>query len=197
MKFSLSAPPQGVGDRAPNSTYYKTNWNQDFIGYLIVALSVVLYVGWFIIWPVKPNVRDFVQSPISHVLLFFGLIALTIFVHELIHVAAAPNGFTSKATVIGLNARNYRFYTYIDSELSWARSIFVVAAPFLVLTVVPTVLRFTAGLPTDWVGVVAICNASLSANDLFIAVSIFLRVPRQAIDVQFDFTSIRYALKTA
>jgi|GEM_PF-6958056 len=190
MQFSLSVPPEGKLKSFANTQYKNILWNSFIVQSISIILSVGLYIGGFALWPVKPQV--IIKAPLIYAFSFIFCVFITLLTHEILHLAFSPNGFKSKDSIIGFNPKNLMFYAYTSSRMTWARSIVFLLGPFVVLTAIPCLLVFIVGLPSGWLGLIAILNASLSANDLIVASYIFFRIPSDAIDVQPEITGIRF-----
>ena len=93
---------------------------------------------------------------------------------------------------IGFQRENFMFYAYTPAKMNRLRALVLLLAPFFFLTLIPFFIEFVVGWRSGWMGVVAICNAALSANDLLLALWVFLKVPRQAKEVHPELNRIRY-----
>lgn len=194
MRVHLGPPPN-ISAAQKNPAYQSTKWNKKYIEIVSAVLSVILYVGGFFIWPVKPDVDEIAKAPALYTIGFLCAIIVVIIIHEVLHLVASPGGLHSNNAAIGFNPRKFLFYSFTTARMNWRQSQFFLLAPLLILTLVPVLFQFSIGLPSGWLGFSAVCNASLSANDVVIAIYIFLRIPNSAIDVQPEITGIKYLTK--
>jgi hypothetical protein len=174
-----------------------TRWKEAHVKALSVLLSVALFLWWYQLWPLKPSFKDIANAPTAHVAFFFLVVAVTAFAHEVLHLLPIRGAFGSKKTIIGVDVKNFAFYSYTDATASWGVCATAILLPFVVLTLIPTIVQFTMGLPSGWIGLAAICNASFSAVDLIIGTYIIVKIPRNALDVQPSITGISFLLPGA
>jgi Putative zincin peptidase len=194
VKFSLSPPPARRQDDLVGVKNHQLCFNENWMSGGSALFSVALYVGGFAIWPIKPEFAQLVKHPLVYAAAFLLTVLLTLFLHELLHLQAAPGGVFARDAQLGFYARKFMFYAYTSESLSRNRAVLFLLVPFMVLTVLITLLQMLFGWQTGWPGVVAVVNASLSANDLILATVIFLRIPKQASDVRPEIHRVRYCL---
>ena len=140
----------------------------------------------------KPDLDEIKVSPAWYIVGFLCTIGLTILAHEMLHLFSSPGGTGSVGATLGLHPRKLLCYASSTARMGWSRAVVVLLTPLIVLTALPLSLQLVVGLPSGWFGLVAVANASISANDLIVAVYVYTYVPRSAADVQPEITGIRY-----
>ena len=186
MKFVVGAPPKSS---AVNEEHGMSalKWNPSHMAIATTFLSVAFYVGAFLLWPIGPNIKFLVQSPM--VCLFGGIsiVAATIFVHELLHLLSVPRSFSAKTTVLGFNPRKFMFYAFTDVRMSKADCIRFSLLPFVVLTCIPFAVVYATGRISGWWEVVAISNAAVSSLDVVFAAITAFKIPTsQSVHLEMD-----------
>ncbi len=194
MKFSLSPPVTYQQDHLDDAKCHQVNFNEHWMSGVSALFSVVLYVGGFAIWPIKPEFAQLIKHPLAYASAFLLTVVLTLFLHELLHLQAAPGGVLARDAQLGFYPKKFMFYAYSSAALTRNRAVLFLLAPFGVLTVLIALGQMQFGWQSGWLGVVAVVNASLSANDLILASYIFLRVPKQARNVRSEIHRVRYSL---
>ena len=110
-----------------------------------------------------------------------GLLAIMP-LHELLHVAAMPGGWTSGKTVIGFWPP-WAFYAHHAGEMTKRRYILVLLLPFLVMTVLPLLVMYV-GLPRGNWDLLVLFPAFSGGGclaDILYAMWVLRRVPHGAI----------------
>ncbi len=194
MKLLFDLPKTDIEYRLDEARYSRTQWNKTIVELLTAVLSITLYVGGFFLWPVKPEIKVIGAAPLLHVLLFFVIGISTLIAHEVFHLAAAPGGLFAKDNAIGLVPKKFLCYSYTKEPMGWGRVLFVLWTPLTLLSIIPCLIQFTVGLPSGWLGFMAIANASFAANDIIIGLFILFAIPRDAVDVQPNMNGVTYAI---
>jgi len=110
-----------------------------------------------------------------------GGILTLIAVHEVLHLIIHPGQGRSRQSVLGVLPRYLVFYASYTGEMSRTRYLFILAFPFLVLTVFPVaVFAFTAEVNIV-IGLVAITNGLGSGVDLIMATLVFRQLPMRSL----------------
>lgn len=109
-----------------------------------------------------------------------GLI-LVILIHEVIHALCYPNGLLSPDTCLGFWPSHLTFYASCDAPMSRNRFLFVLAAPFVAITLLLLTAMISAPpLWRTWLTALNIVHASACTGD-FIGIALLLwHVPRGA-----------------
>ena len=106
-------------------------------------------------------------------ILIGGFIALVI-VHESIHLLLHPGfGFT-KDSIAGIIPRWGAFYACYDNAITRNRFLLMVAAPFVILSVIPAIIASFIGQPPLWLSMFIIINALFSGGDIT-SIGLFLK----------------------
>ncbi|HYR29298.1 MAG TPA: DUF3267 domain-containing protein [Thermoanaerobaculia bacterium] len=112
---------------------------------------------------------------------FLPAFVVMIPIHELIHAFASPAFGMSARTFVGVWPSKLLFYAHYEGELPRQRFLFVLAAPTLVLTVIPLLLAAALRLDAPFLATIAFTNALGAAGDL-LGIGIVLRqIPRGAL----------------
>jgi hypothetical protein len=108
---------------------------------------------------------------------FFALLA----VHEGIHLLAHPGNGLTASSILGVWPSRGVLYAYYAGEISRNRFVFMVALPFLVLSVGPVALFWAVGKVYLWLAFVALLNAIGSCFDLLVITVCVAQVPGHAV----------------
>jgi hypothetical protein len=109
-----------------------------------------------------------------------GLIALLV-VHEGIHLLAHPGNGRTARSIVGIWPSRGVFYAYYGGEISRNRFVFMVALPFLLLSLGPVALFWATGRVSLWLAFIALLNGIGSCFDLLIIVICLTQVPGRAV----------------
>jgi Putative zincin peptidase len=104
-----------------------------------------------------------------------------IVVHELLHAVVQPDNGLSNRTIFGLWVKYFVFYTHFSHERTKNNFLIGLIFPFLVLSVIPSILL--AGLESTywWLAAAIILNAFFSSVDIFGFLLIAIFVPSKSI----------------
>lgn len=109
------------------------------------------------------------------------ILLLTIATHELVHAATLPGFPFSPCCIMGFWPSRFAPFVTFDGVLTRRRAIFFTLGPLFLLTVVPILLSFAAGLNHRLVAAVSILNACGSCADIFLALILLKQVPGEAL----------------
>lgn len=112
--------------------------------------------------------------------LFFYFLAV-IPVHEMVHTVAHPGFGLRPPSVVGVWPAKLVCFSHYEGELSRERFLGIMLSPFMVLTVLPTLLICALALESRVLAYVALANALGAAGDLFGAALLLRQIPRRAI----------------
>ncbi|MBI5396643.1 MAG: DUF3267 domain-containing protein [Verrucomicrobia bacterium] len=161
-----------------------TPWAMQFLA-TPVGIGVAFLLGW--LWVAAGVSADLgartsalVQGgPFTVLALLPGFFALIV-VHEFIHAFAQPGSGLSRDAVIGFWPRKLLFYAHYLGPLSRGRFLFIFAAPFLALSVLPLAVQACCGGVPGWVALVSIINGLASCGDAVGFALVVFQVPRRA-----------------
>jgi hypothetical protein len=109
-----------------------------------------------------------------------GMIALLIFVHELVHAAFHPGMGLSSRTVLGAWLSKGLFYAHYDGVTSRNRFLTILVMPFVVLTIGLWLIEVIFRTGWGWFGAWSILNAMFAGGDLLGIALIACQVPANA-----------------
>jgi hypothetical protein len=148
------------------------------VGCLSVAIAAVGDTSAQVI--IRPGDVNFGRVAGVVLLVGGGLLALLL-AHEGIHLLAHPGNGRTANSIFGVWPSRGVFYAYYDGEISRNRFLFMVALPFLVLSVGPVALFWVAGKVYLWLAFVALLNAIGSCFDLLVIAICIWQVPSRAV----------------
>lgn len=179
MRFNLGPPP--TNDAIPETG---VAWNlirepQPLQSQLIAVFFGLVIAACIIFVLLSAKGIDWILN-------FSGLAVLLLMipvmpVHEAIHALCFKGALTSGRVVFGFYPKALGFYAHYDGEISWYRYIVIVAAPFLLLTVMPVLIVVLFRLDYPLLTEAATANGVMSAMDLFAVIIVSKQVPRQAV----------------
>jgi Putative zincin peptidase len=108
---------------------------------------------------------------------FFAVLA----VHEGIHLLAHPGSGRTPSSIVGVWPSRGVLYAYYAGEISRNRFVFMVALPFLLLSVGPVALFWAVGRVYLWLAFVALLNGVGSCFDLLVIALCVCQVPGRAV----------------
>ena len=141
-----------------------------------IPLSLLLAVS-FAVLLFKLTPIDLQGLTIYKLLLLYAGLVIT---HEAIHAMMQPDRGTSARTTLGFWPSHLVFYAHYDGERSRANFLFGLVSPFLLLSVVPTLLAIAFQTSAWWVGALILGNAVASSVDLFGFFAVLLGVPKNS-----------------
>lgn len=181
MKFRIGKPPI-------NENINVLEWNllkepKSLTVTQVVALPIGLICAgliFFILHYFKGiNIPKF---GVKYILAYFLMIPL----HEMIHALCYPGSLLSKDTVIGYWPDMSVFYAYNNCVLKRNRYLLVYIAPFVVLSIIPTIIMLFLDFKSDLLLLIVLFNALSSYIDVFSCVSILLQVPKEGLIVNSE-----------
>lgn len=122
-----------------------------------------------------------VQMLISGFGHYWYLLLLVFPVHELAHVLAHPDMGRSDETVTGIWLTRLMLYAHFTGQVSKTRFMMMLLFPFLLLTVLPLLSGWMAGIQSLWLAVIIVWNGVLSCGDLIGIAIILFQVPKTAV----------------
>lgn len=208
MRFHLGPFPENQNfDPESEGWYALPDVDLDTIHLRALRASIGLFMLWlplfFLVFPLElltpqaiqlaPNVFQ-IQVPIFQIPYWFiltilvAILILFIPTHELVHALCCPEWGLSANTVVGIWFPKGFLYVHHDGPMSRNRFLFVLFAPYLVLSLLPLVviaiLRFTGWTPViiinlTWTSLLG----SLLAGGDFVSIATLLssKVPGTAL----------------
>lgn len=145
------------------------------LGLLLIPLLAIPYYVFDITWGV-PNVKDYVDSFVSG-LLFFLVILLSMFVHEVIHAMffALYSKYNWKSVKIGVIWKFLTPYAHCNDPLSVVHYRIVILMPLIILGLVPLFAGLAFG---SYFLFVFGCFLTYSAGGDIIMFFLTLRIPK-------------------
>lgn len=135
-------------------------------------LGMAMLGLWYVVFSEK--VLTALWAQLEHMALNLLIIAATVVVHEVVHYICYPSGDNAR---FGFEKKFFAPYTQYEGAIIRHRYIFVVCAPFLVLTVAPLLLSLIAGF-SMWLALVSVVNITLSAADLYMGYCMYKKAPK-------------------
>jgi hypothetical protein len=111
------------------------------------------------------------------ILSFFGALAI----HEFVHLLAHPQLGLSDDSVIGVWPTRGVAYAHYDGEITRNRFLFVIALPFILLSIVPVIFFHLTGHVVMWLAVLALFNGIGSCFDLLVIVILLTQLPSKSV----------------
>jgi hypothetical protein len=115
------------------------------------------------------------------------LVALVV-VHEALHLLAHPRSGITNRSIIGASAKPFMFYAAYLGPMRRNRMVLMLAAPFLLLSVLPLAAYGFTSLPLTYMPTVAllgVVNSAMASIDLYGVALLLQQVPGGAV-VQND-----------
>jgi len=181
MKFRLGKPPINENINLSECNLLKEPKS------LIVTQIVTLPIGLICVGLIFFILHYFkgINLPkfgVEYILAYFLMIPL----HEMIHALCYPGGLLSKDTVIGCWPDMFIFYAYNSRVLKRNRYLLVYIAPFIVLSIIPTIIMLFLDFKSDLLLLIVLFNALGSCVDIFSCVLILLQVPKEGLVVNSE-----------
>ena len=139
-----------------------------------LAVSTLMVLAWLYLTPVTKYPS---ASPLWLVL---GLLFLFP-VHELLHAIVHPHQGRTADTVLGFWPSRMIFYAHYLGEVSRNRFIAILAAPFLIISVVPLLVCAVLGHSSVAWAYFSCLNAFCSCADLLGIIFFLFQIPQSAI----------------
>jgi len=105
---------------------------------------------------------------------------LMIPLHELIHALANPRFGMTPRTLVGVWPSRLLFYAHYEGELSRNRFLAILAAPLIVLTILPLLLCIVTQWNAPMLAAIALANGLGAAGDLLGFGLVLAQIPRRA-----------------
>ena len=144
---------------------------------IAVAVSFVLIKAWILIGGVGWSKTTL---PLVFLPILPGLLVV-IPLHEVVHAVLHPHWGLSDATTLGVWPQRVVGYAHYRDELSRNRFMLILAAPFLVLSVVPLILCTALSIAPPFVVALSIANGAGACVDLLGIALLGIRLPSTAI----------------
>lgn len=162
MRFSIGPAPRDDWDPLSDGWTRTREPSSGAVRVLILAPNVgALWIVWVVAtrWLPPPTDGAFEIRLVSRSVVFVAA-------HEPMHALFHPDHGTSRATTIGFWPSRLVFFAHYDGISSKLRSLCVLIAPFIVLTVLPILGLTLFDVSSSTLGFLAIANAAGSAMDL-------------------------------
>jgi hypothetical protein len=128
-----------------------------------------------------PRLRPIFHEHLWSLVVFLLLLLLLVPAHELIHVIAYRCRFRSRQLWVGIWPERAMAYVLYDAPLPRQRVLGMLAAPFLVLTVLPlAVTPFLSGPWSQCAAFLALLHAALCVGDAATIQRLLRQVPAEA-----------------
>lgn len=145
----------------------------------ILAIGPILYLACRLKFGNPEIFGIFELGPLS----FLGLMAATIFAHELIHLFSHPFIGLSRQSYIGVLPKSFLVYASYQGLQTRSMLLLTLLAPFSILTVLPIAACWMGTLPKDWISAaigVAIINGMAASGDLIQTLVVIRKIPSGA-----------------
>jgi Putative zincin peptidase len=187
-----------IGKVAPNEEFHpdRGGWRKlrepNFLTFYVLALPVtaVTFVALTIaIGSVGDESAKIVIKPgdvttgrvVVGILLGFLFFFSALAVHEFVHLLAHPRCGLSNDSVVGIWPTRGVAYAHYDGEITRNRFLFVIALPFVVLSLVPVAFFYLSGHVNMFLAVLALFNGIGSCFDVLVFVMTLIQLPRNAV----------------
>lgn len=114
---------------------------------------------------------------VTGIFYFVGALA----VHEFVHLLAHPRCGLSDDSVLGIWPAGGVAYAHYDGEITRNRFLFVIALPFVTLSLGPILLFFATGHVTLWLAVLALFNGIGSCFDILVIGILLIQLPGKSV----------------
>jgi hypothetical protein len=139
-----------------------------------LATSALMVLAWLCLTPVA-------NHPAAPILwMCLGLLFLFP-AHELLHAIVHPRQGRTNGTILGFWPSRMIFYAHYLGEISRNRFIAILAAPFLIISVVPLLVCAVLGQASVTVAYISCLNAFCSCADLLGIILFLFQIPQSAI----------------
>jgi hypothetical protein len=179
MKFHFGSIPDSHDFKPEEQGWVPLREPTPWIAQLM-ALPVAVITGllllffWFFFTPLAQRVA----SPSGLVL---GWIPITVILHELMHALFHPGFGTTGESILGFWPQKLLLYAHYTGAVSRQRFVWILLAPFLVLSIFPLLVCMITEQATLSLFFVSLFNGLLACMDLLGTVLILIQVPYQAI----------------
>jgi hypothetical protein len=150
--------------------------------YVGIPSFVLFSLAWhFLGFSVGGAFRDF--GVVAGIAASLSLCGVLVVFHEVVHLIFHPQQASTANSVVGLMFKPFVFYAQYFGELSRARFLVVLLAPFIVISVIPLVVVYFFGTSSKLGAVLAFfssANAAASSADIFGAMLCIKQVPSHA-----------------
>lgn len=103
-----------------------------------------------------------------------GLIIL-LMIHEFLHLILIPNFIRSDKTYVGITP--LAGFVYTEEELSKSRYIIITIAPFVLISIIATVIFGSMGILTPLITILILLNSMASSVDILMLILILFQAP--------------------
>jgi hypothetical protein len=182
MKFVLGPVPENIDFHPEDGDWFAIKepspWVMQICATPIAVVTTFLLLAtWAIVLP-----SGGLGGSIGlEIILFPFVFLLLIPIHEFIHVLCHPLNGRSQATYIGCWPRKGLFYAHYDDELSRNRFLFILFAPFALLSLVPICLSYVFSYHSAFLILLSVMNGMGSAGDLLGVILITLQIRKSTV----------------
>ena len=178
MKFLLGGIPENADFHPEQGGWQRLREPGPVVMQILglpIGLGVVIVLGLAVAWL---GMLDFEHvHPAVMLLVLVGMIPL----HECVHLLAHPRMGRSPHSIVGFWPATLLFFAHYDHQLSRNRFVLILAAPFLVVSVMPLFVCGLAGWRWGWVALLSMWNGLCAYGDLFGVLLVIWQVPRRAL----------------
>ena len=190
MKFAKSIPKT---DLTVQSRYFSEGWKKlkepsNLLLSVMVSLPfmfICLMCNLIMLLNMNPSLFGFLKSGamqftfrIEHILFFLIGMYGYMFLHEMVHAMFIPGFRQSNKTLWGIRA-GFGF-VYTSEPISKCRFILISVMPYVLLSLVATVVASLAGIMNGYIAAILLLNAAGSCVDFLNVALIMGQVPKQA-----------------
>ena len=177
MRFALGPIPKGVDFLKGDQDWHSIR-EPGPLGYQFLALPVaaLLLSGLLACIWAYGNVRFHHCSMLRALLLTIICVPF----HELIHAVVHPQNGRSEDTILGIWPAKLLFYAHYEGEITRARFMAILAAPWLLLSLLPLVALCTFAPGEPILAELSVGNALVAGGDILGILFIWIQVPGSA-----------------
>ena len=184
MKFHLGSLPE-YDNFEPSDQWraFEDNetsiWQWQIKALPVAVLNIVIILAvWAAITPVWEVFKgiSFPLPIVEALSCLFGVLLM----HELIHGAIHPGAGFSSRTIVGFWPSRMLLYVTYSGEMNRNRYLAVLAAPLLVICLVPILVSVVLQVQSFWLVYITILNALLASGDI-LAIHAIRKLPAGAV----------------
>ena len=140
----------------------------------VLAVPVMILTGWILFNVIKFATVMSWREVMGSILLSF---LIMIPFHELVHALASPSFGMTRQTAIGIWPSKLLFYAHHEGALSRRRFLIVLAAPIMLLTLLPLLLCVIFRWDLPGIAALAFANGLGAAGDLLGLILVTAQIP--------------------
>jgi hypothetical protein len=180
MKFYFGPPERVEPPLGKKWCPVKSPDRDKTIGFIIfiIIIAILITDGYFS--AVFDSKFAIFSSPFSWITMIL-LITMTFILHEIIHAVFSPGGLFNKKCGFGIWPARGIVYVATSGELSKARYLLMITAPFVLITLLPFIILPTIGYFSIALGYIGGINAIASSVDILYFFIVMKGVPRDSI----------------